>query len=80
MLYCINNDIRSLSYVNVEKFVSEMLLEYATEYVWSSKDVDAAREMGAGAFADWLEQYALKPSEDLDNPFASGTGTGGKMV
>ena len=33
----------------------ELLPEYATEYVWSRGDVDAAREMGAGVFADWLE-------------------------
>ena len=59
VLYCINNDIRCLSYVDMDKFVSELLPEYAAEYVWSPKDADAAREMGAVAFADWLELYAL---------------------
>lgn len=59
VLYCINNDIRSLSYVDVDEFVSELLPEYAKEHVWSPKAVEAARKMGADAFADWLEQYAL---------------------
>ena len=61
VLYCINNDIRSLAYVDVDRFVPELLPEYAAEYVWSRKDVDAARKMGAGAFADWLERYAFRP-------------------
>lgn len=65
VLYCINNDIRSLAYVDMDKFVPELLPEYATEYAWSRKDVDAARKMGAGEFADWLERYAFKPLETL---------------
>ena len=59
VLYCINNDIRCLQYVDMDKLVPELLPEYATEYVWSRGDVDVAREMGAGAFADWLERHAL---------------------
>ena len=59
VLYCINSDIRSLAYVDVDELVQELLPEYAAEYTWSHKDVDAAREMGAGPFADWLERYAL---------------------
>ena len=55
VLYCINNDSRCLQYVDMDKLVPELLPEYATEYVWSRGDVDAAREMGAGTFADWLE-------------------------
>ena len=66
VLYCINNDSRCLQYVDMDKLVPELLPGYGSEYVWSRGDVDAAREMGAGVFADWLEQYALKPSEDLD--------------
>ena len=66
VLYCINNDLRCLQYVDIDKLVSELLPEYATKYVWSRKDADEAREMGASSFADWLERYALKPSEDLD--------------
>ena len=45
--------------MNVDKFVSELQPEYAMEYVWSPKDADAAREIGADAFAEWLEMYAL---------------------
>ena len=66
VLYCINNDLRCLQYVDIDKLVSELLPEYATKYVWSRKDADEAQEMGASSFADWLERYALKPSEDLD--------------
>lgn len=73
VLYCINSDIRCLQYVNMDEFVSELQPEYATEYIWSTKAVEMARDMGAGAFADWLEQYALKPSEDLDSLLKGGS-------
>ena len=65
VLYCINSDIRSLAYVDIDKFVPELLPEYAAEYTWSHKDVDTAREMGAGSFADWLERYALKRTKNI---------------
>ena len=59
VLYCINSDIRCIQYVNMDEFVSELQPEYATEYVWSPKAVEMARDMGANAFADWLERYAI---------------------
>lgn len=59
VLYCINSDVRCLQYVDMDKLVPELLPEYATEYTWSHKTMEAAREMGAMAFADWLERYAF---------------------
>lgn len=72
VLYCISSDIRCLQYVDMDKLLPELLPEYAAEYAWSREAVAAARELGAGAFADWLERYALQPSKDLDSPL-SGT-------
>ena len=66
VLYCINNDTRCLAYVDMDKLVPELLPEYATEYAWSHKDVDAAREVGAAAFADWLERYAFNRKEEIE--------------
>ena len=65
VLYCINSDMRCLQYVDVDEFVSELLPEYAMEYAWSPKDVTAARDMGAGAFADWLARFAVRKSGDF---------------
>lgn len=64
ILHFINNDIRSLAHVDVDEFVSELQPEHAAEYAWSPKDVEAAREMGADAFADWLERYAFNHEEE----------------
>lgn len=49
------DDLKTLQYVNIDEFVSELQPEYAAEYAWSPKDVEKARTMGADAFADWLE-------------------------
>lgn len=58
-LHWIRSDIRCLQYIDINGLVSELLPEYAAEYGWSLKDVKKAREMGADAFADWLERYAI---------------------
>ena len=58
-MHFINNDNRCLAHVDIDEFVSELQPEYAEEFAWSPKDVKAAREIGADAFADWLERYAL---------------------
>ena len=60
VLYCINSDIQCLQCVDMDEFVSVLRPEYATEYAWSPKDVEKARDMGANAFADWLERYAIE--------------------
>ena len=79
VLYCINSDIRCLQYVDMNEFISELLPEYGAEYVWSPKDVEKARDMGANAFADWLEKYAVgkevHPS-DIDNRESDCTNVG----
>ena len=49
----------------MDKLVPELLPEYATEYTWSRKAVDAARGMGAAAFADWLERYVFNRKEEV---------------
>ena len=66
VLYCINNDIQSIAYVDMEEFMTKLIPEYASEYVWSPKDVSAARDMGAAAFADWLEKYAMYENGSSD--------------
>lgn len=65
-LHWIRSDIRCLQYVDMDEFVPELLPEYATEYGWSPKDVKKARDMGANAFADWLERYAI--AKDAKTP------------
>ena len=59
VLHCINNDLRCLACVDMDEFMPQLLPEYGTEYPWSPKDAQVARDMGINVFADWLERYAL---------------------
>lgn len=68
VLECINREPHCLGHLDVPKFVEQLSPEYAREFVWTRRDVDYARDIGAVKFADWLEANAefaggAKPKE-----------------